>query len=96
MPLNLPKILPNGLIASYWVITGLHYDPSLNIFTVSLDLYADKTARDTSKDVVKQYALPFVMGTGAYTAIMKAGNNALDGTYAFLKTQSDFLTATDI
>ena len=97
MALQISKTLSNGLVANYWRITDLHYDLTRNTLVISMDLYADQTAKQNGLDVV--WHGPFIftgLNTSELDTIFKNGANFVAGTYAYLKTQTQFLTALDI
>lgn len=97
MALQLAKTLSTGLVANYWKITNISYDLNNNALIVTFDLYADLTAKQNNCDVVWHGDFTFSsIGTNAMDTIFKTGNNFVNGTYTYLKTQSQFLNAVDI
>jgi hypothetical protein len=71
-----------GLLANYWKITNLHFNEDKSC-TVTISGFADKSARDFGKTIMKEFT---------YNIPENTVNNtfALNEIYNFIKTQPDF------
>ena len=97
MALQLSKTMPTGFVANYWKIDSLVYDANMNIFTVNMSLYADKPAKQAGYQAVWFGPVVFTgISNSDIDNIFKSGNNPINGTYTYLKTQTQFLNALDI
>lgn len=102
MALNIDKVLPIGVCATYARIKFMHFEFDLKIVRVGLNVYLNKQARD--EDYASKWQLRnYIEGA---SPVVEIEMESFDGTepieqlkaqgYICLKTLPDYQEATDI
>jgi hypothetical protein len=91
---------PNGATVQYWKVNNVALNYQVNTATIQLAGYLDQNNRQQNFMPTMRKNFTLIEGEFenyfTYELLNAAGNNPVKAAYVFIKTQPEFIDATDV